>query len=181
MTYLCIGQGTPLPIALAGTNAVLAPYEPVTTALLPGRDTKHVWQEMDETEECIQAVGTLIQVFGTSIQLVVHIHDQHLQLYRNVEARYVSHNRWKWSWLHHYVIQGATRAHRALARRLLQAHWGWCALTRSFATRCQSISLLWEATCASNYGVMTMLVGATSRLGLPLRRAARLSLSHPIN
>ena len=56
---------------------------------------------MDETEECIWA-------FGTSIHPLVHIHHRYLQLYQTVEARYVSHSRLKWLWLHHSVIQGAT-------------------------------------------------------------------------
>ena len=42
-----------------------------------------------------------------------------------------------------------------------QAHWGWYALTRSLATRCQTISLLWGASGTRNYGVMTTSAGAT--------------------
>ena len=40
-------------MAPAHIDAVSALYEPATTALLLSRDTGHMWQEMDETEECI--------------------------------------------------------------------------------------------------------------------------------
>ena len=50
-----------------------------------------------------------------SIQPLIHIHHQHLQLYQFVEARYVSQSCQKWSWLHHSVIPGVVRAHIALA------------------------------------------------------------------
>ena len=39
---------------------------------------------------------------------------------------------------------------------------------KALATRCQTISLLWEATCARNYGIMTMLVGATLHIPVSL-------------
>ena len=51
-------SGLPLPTAQARTGVVLAPYRLIVAALLLGHDAKHMWQEMDKTEGCIQAFGT---------------------------------------------------------------------------------------------------------------------------
>ena len=78
------------------------------TALIWGCNTEQGWQGMDEIQDCIQ-------VSGMSMRTLVHIHHQHPRLYRILEARYMSHNRCKGSWLHHSSIQVAIRALRALA------------------------------------------------------------------